>query len=554
MPDPDDQEVTPVAPDESATDEATQAELTPDQATPDGSTPDESAPSDAREADAHPGRARRAALVGLRVVAGTVGVVAAAAVIGAVGLLPLPAHRIAVPSVTVTPDPTDQVRVCAGALLRLGDDTGQNANIPSSLGAPSVRGGAIGGDLISEPLALSDADTGGGSSAPDELTIPPAAGATLAGAQSQVADAPDYTGLAAASCAEPSGSVWLVGGSTAVGRTTLLTLANPSPVDATVAITILTASGAVSAPGMSGIVVKAGAQRVIPLAGFAPDVQTPVVHVVSRGGQVVGYLQQSIVRGLDAGGVDLVGAGVAPSTHLVIPGVRVFDAVGVNKALALADWDDVAAAVRVAVPGDKAAKVQVSLVPEDAKLDGLSFEMDVTSGQVSELGLDSAAATDSGGVAIPDGMYSVVIDSDQPVVAGVRVSTAVDPAGGNPAAATSSDTTAPPSDFAWFGASPALSGDTAVSIAAGPSPMLSAMNPTKAAVTLTLDAQDGGSDLSLAVPAGGSASVAVAPGVTYLLKGATGLVAAVSYAGNARLAHYGISSSGPVSGPIVIHP
>ncbi|HEY4226669.1 MAG TPA: DUF5719 family protein [Pseudolysinimonas sp.] len=528
---------------------------------PDSGMPTVPAATTAQDADderppsrpGRPGRARRAAIVGLRVVTGTVGVVAALAVIGAVGLLPLPAHRIAVPSVSVTPVPTDQTRLCAGGLLRLGDETGQNANSASSLGAPSLRADSIGASLSSAPLALSDADTGGGASAPDQLTIPAAAGATLSGAQSQVAEAQDFTGFAAAACAEPSGSVWLVGGSTAVGRTTLLTVANPSSVDATVALTILGKDGPVSAPGMSGIIVKSGAQRVIPLAGFAPDVATPVVHVQASGGQVVAYLQESIVRGLDAGGVDLLGGGVAPTEHLVIPGVRVSDAVGVNKALALPDWDDVVAAVRVAVPGAKAAKVQVSLVPQDAKLDGLTFEMDVSSGQVSELGLDSAAQTDTGKVAIPDGTYSVVIDADQPVVAGVRISTAVDPAAGDPAAAAQSDTTAPPSDFAWFAPASPLTGDTAVTIAPGPAPMLSATNPTKASITMTLEAQDG-PDLSLVVPAGGSASLAVSAGSTYLLKGATGLLAAISFAGAAELAHYTIASAGPVSGPIVVHP
>jgi len=499
------------------------------------------------------GRARSVALVGLRVVAGTVGIVASIAIIGAVGLLPLPSHRIAIPTVTVTPDPADQVRVCPGALLRLGDENGQNANTPSSLGAPSITRAGIGADLTNQRIAVSDAATGGGSSAPDVLTLPPAAGATLAGAQSQVAHASDYTGLAAATCAEPSGSIWLVGGSTAVGRSTLLTLANPSPVDATVALTILSSNGPVSAPGMSGIVVKAGSQRVIPLAGYAPDVESPVVHVVSRGGQVVAALQQSIVRGLDAGGVDLIGAAGDPAKHLVIPGVRVLDAVGVNKTLGLSDWDDVVAAVRVAVPGSRSAKVQVELKPQDTKLDGLSFEVDVSSGEVSELGLDSAAGTDSGSVTIPDGMYTVVIDADQPVVAGVRVSTAEDPSTHGGAAATS-DTTAPPSDFAWFEPSPVLNGDTAVAIADGPAPMLSVVNPTTASVTVTLDAQSGGPSLSLTIAAGAAASIAVKPDTVYLLKNAKALVAAVSYAGDAQLAHYGVSSAGPVSGPIVIRP
>jgi hypothetical protein len=490
-------------------------------------------------------------VVGLRVVAGTVGIVASVAIIAAVGLLPLPAHRIAVPTVTVTPEPSDQVRVCPGALLRLGDESGQNANTASSLGAPRVTSGGSGAELVSAPLPVSDAGTGGTPAAPDRLTIPPTAGGTLAGAQSQLADAQDYTGFAATECAEPSGSIWLVGGSTAVGRSTLLTLANPSPVDATVELTIAGANGPVSAPGMSGIVVKAGAQRVIPLAGFAPDVATPVVHVIASGGQVVAYLQQSTVRGLDAGGVDLVGGAAAPARHLVIPGVRVLDAVGVNKALALPDWDDAAAAVRVLAPGAASAKVQVSLVPEDATFGGQSFEMDVSAGEVTELGLDSGAGTDSGAVTIPDGVYTVVIDSDQPVVAGVRVSTAVDPAAADPAAA---DATAPASDFAWFDPSAVLTRNTAVSIAPGPAPMLSVMNPTTAAVTVTLAAEGSGGGATLLVPAGSAASIAVDPGTTYLLGNATGLFAAVSYAGSARLAHYPVASAGPVSGPIVIHP
>jgi hypothetical protein len=99
-----------------------------------------------------------------------------------------------------------------------------------------------------------------------------------------------------------------------------------------------------------------------------------------------------------------------------------------------------------------------------------------------------------------------------------------------------------------------LTQNTAVSIARGPAPMLSVMNPTTAAITLKLDAEGSGADLTLLVPAGGSASIGVAPGTTYLLTDAKGLFAAVSYAGDAELGHYPIASAGPVSGPIVIHP
>ena len=103
---------------------------------------------------------------------------------------------------------------------------------------------------------------------------------------------------------------------------------------------------------MNGIDVPAGAQRVLSLAGFAPGLVSPVVHVEARGGQVIAFLQQSIVRGLDAVGVDLVDAAPDPATDLTFPGVRVFDSVGVNRALSLDDWDDVAPIVRIAEPGD----------------------------------------------------------------------------------------------------------------------------------------------------------------------------------------------------------
>ena len=497
------------------------------------------------------GRARRVALVGLRVVAGTVGIATAVAVIAVVGLVPLPTHAITPPTVVVTPTPANQTRLCAGGLLRLGDESGQHAGTASSIGAPSVRGGAVGASLQGSALAASDAGTGGASSAPRLLSIPATPGATLSGAQSQVAEAQDYSGFAAASCAEPSGSIWLVGGSTSVGRTTLLTLANASGVDATVALTILSPDGAVNAPGMAGIVVKAGEQRVIPLAGFAPDVASPVVHVVARGGQVTAYLQQSIVRGLDAGGIDIVNSGAEPATHLVIPGVRVRNSVGVNRALALPGWDDVVAAVRVAVPGAAAAKVQVSLVPQDSKLTGLSFEMDVAAGQVNQLPLDSAADTDTGSVAIPDGDYTVVLDSDRPVVAGARVSTALDAPGAD--GSTSSDLTAPASDFAWYATAPVLTADTAVTIAPGASPELSATNTGAKDVALVLKAQ-GGQDLTLNVPAGAAASIPVATGTTYLLQGAKGLIVGISYAGDALLGAYPVASARPVSGPITIHP
>lgn len=503
---------------------------------------------DAPLAAAGTGRARRAALVGLRFITGIVGLAAATATIAAVGLTPFPDVGPTPPSVTITPAPADQVRACAGAVLRLGTEDGQNADVPQAIGVPSVRVGSVAATVDRSPLAKTDAGTGGTSSAPEVLRVTPSDGAAVAGAQSQVTDAIDFFGFAAASCAEPSSSIWLVGGATTVGRTTLITLTNPTAVAATVKLTILGEAGAISAPGMNGIDVPPGTQRVLSLAGFAPGLVSPVVHVEARGGQVVAGLQQSIVRGLDAVGVDLIGAAADPSTELTIPGVRVLDALAVNRAVSLTDWDDVVPVIRIAVPGTDKAKVQVSVIPADPAVDGTSFVTEIDGGTVDELALDSGADIDTG-IALADGLYTVKIDSDQPVVAGVRVSTAID-------AGDSTDDApaqAPPSDLAWYAPAPTLTGDTLVTIAPGPDPQLAMVNPTEAEVQVVFAAQ-GGTDITLVIPAGGSAAAPVVAGTTYLLQGAAGLHAAVSYAGDARLAAYTLSSPRPVSGPITIRP
>lgn len=504
--------------------------------------------ADATPENAPRGRARRVALLSLRLVAGTVAVVAAAATVGAVGLAPFPVVGLTPPGVTVTPTPADELRTCAGTTLRLGDETGENADTPEAIGIPSVRSGAVNATLETSALPTSDAGNGGSSGAPTVLRIASSDGSLLAGAQSQVVDAKDFRGFSAATCAEPSGSIWLAGGATTVGRTSILTLANPTDVAAQVTISIFGEKGKVAAPGLSGIDVPAGGQRVLSLAGFAPGLVSPIVHVEARGGQVVAYLQQSIVRGLDAVGLDLVGAAPDPTTDLTFPGVQVFDSVGTNRALSLDDWDDIAPVVRILNPGTEPTEVTVSVTPIDPEGIGTSFPVQAEPGTVTEVGLDSGAEVDSG-VALADGIYTVTMTATEPIVAGVRVSAAADIG----AIETEGIIPAPASDVAWYTASPALAGDAFVTIAPGPSPVLVAVNPTGAAVSLVLAAQ-GGQDITLDVPANGAASTPVVAGVSYVLTDPTGLYAAVSYATDDAMAAYPVTVARPVSGPILIRP
>ena len=504
---------------------------------------------------------RRGLVLGARIASGTVAAGIAVAAIAAVALLPLPSSTATPRTVEVTPAPADQVRVCPGAAVRLGDVSGADADQAFVIGAPTVEAAVADGDLERSRLA-SDDDTAAAAAAPEVLRVPPPEDALVGGAQTQDVDAPDFRGLAAEACAEPTGSAWLVGGATTVGRSTFLVLANPTEVDARVTLQIFGEEGPVSAPGLAGILVPAGAQRVLSLAGFAPGLSSPVVHVTARGGRVVASLQQSIVRGLDAVGVESIGAGADPATALVVPGVRLVDTVGTTRATALVDWQDVVPVVRLGVPGDADGTVTVRVVPEGGDAIGTSFELAVAAGEVADVPLDAAVeegahAPDEEGAGeehahgLVDGVYTVFVDADVPVVAAVRASTAADV----PTATSDIDTlaTAPPSDLAWFAAAPALDGGAVLAVPPGPAPLVSIANPTAETVEVELAPLGGGDPVLVTVPAGGAATLGVAPG-SYRLGGSEGLAVAVSYAAVGRLASFTLAPDRPVAGAVVVHP
>lgn len=493
---------------------------------------------------------RRGLLIGARIASGLVASGVAVVVIVAVGLAPLPVVSAADPAIEVQPAPAAPLRVCPGAAMRLGDSSGANADQAYAIGAPRVDAAVAGGDL--DRTAVISADPAAGpSAAPESLTTAAGPDAQVAGAQLQDIAAPDFAGLVAASCTEPSSSSWLVGGATTVGRTSSLLLANPTEVDARVALEIWGEDGSVEAPGLSGIEVPAGHEVVLSLAGFAPGIESPIVHVASRGGRIVASLQQSIVRGLDAVGVDAVGATGEPATSLVIPGVRLTDTVGTNRALALADWQDVVAAIRVGVPGDEAATVTVRVVPQTPDAVGTSFEMHVDAGSVLDAPLDAGGLQEGADASLADGLYTVYLDSDAPIVAAARISTAVD--AGSEQAEDDGLGQAPPSDLAWFSAAPALSGSALVVVPAGPSPIVSIVNPTGEALDLELVNQRDGTAMPVTIGADATFVAPIDPGV-YLLAGADGLSIGVSYADAGKLAAFVLSPPRPVAGPIGIRP
>lgn len=474
------------------------------------------------------------AIVGARVATGVIGIALAGVTIAAAALLPLPSSTAIPASELVVPVPTAQQLVCAGPILRLSDDSGEGATQASALGEPGIASDSSTGSVASDPLDQSDAGTGGTDQAPQVISTPPnEADPTerilISGAQSQNVDEGDFVGLAAADCGVASADIWLAGGATTVGRTTLLTLNNPTEVAATVDLELFGENGPITAPGTGGIVVPPSGQRVLSLAGFAPEVLSPVVHVTSTGGQVVAELQQSTVRGLQAGGVEIVGPTQAPSLETIIPGLVITGATDIAENLGIGPgFEDLQTILRVYVPGTEEADATIRVIPEDGVGTGTSFEFTFDAGRVMDVPIPDLA----------DGSYTVRVESELPLLAAVRAS------------AASGDST----DFLWLPAAPALADTAQVSIAPGPSPRLHLANPSTQTVTVELVGSDGGEDETVEVAAGAAVTVDVESGASYVLSGFAQLYASVTVVDGGMIAGYAVRPPGIGSSPILIYP
>lgn len=222
----------------------------------------------------------------------------------------------------------------------------------------------------------------------------------------------DLRGLAAAQCQQPGNDVWLLGASTALGRTAVLNVSNASATPATVNLDLFGAQGQIQAPGARGLLVAPGTTRSVNLAGLAPNEPELAVHLRSTGGPVAGTIQQSVLRGLVPGGVDFLSPGAAPSTLQVMSGVDVQDASAVQALGAKAGFTDAVPALQLAVPGSSDAVVQV-------KVYGANGERQMPDGGVVTVKGGTVASLKLDG--LPSGSYTVTASSDVAFVASTRV-------------------------------------------------------------------------------------------------------------------------------------
>ncbi len=292
-------------------------------------------------------------------------------------------------------------------------------------GAGTVQVGTLAGGGTSQPASRQATAQTTERARPLSVRVPDATGVAvqakgalapgIVGIQTWLRRGDDDRGLAMAPCATPSSDLWLVGGDRGPSRTERLVLANPGANTISVDFTVLGAQGTIAGTG-HGISIPPRSRSILSLDTLAPDVASPVVHVVASGGQVAGILSDAWIDGATGRGIDDSAPAAGPSQDLVVAGI---DKAGVAR-------------LRIGNPGAEESLVQVQVLTAKGPVQPDALRaVRVPAGSAIDVPLDVA-----------DGPIGVHLVADQPVVAGAwverRVATGTDRMG----------------DFAWAPATP----------------------------------------------------------------------------------------------------
>lgn len=456
-------------------------------------------------------RVIRVAATSVRVVVGAA--FAAACVVGMVVAIAAPWPTVAnhPAQAQVTPQPADPVLACNGDFRALGRDTADPSQMAPAASARFIAGGSEGAP---DATPLSPTDLAGAGELRRLSAVAEGGATPLIGASESITiAADDYAGFAAAPCRAASSESWLFGGTVATGSSDLIVLTNPGSVPSTVTLTMY---GTVR--GTSTVIVPAGAQTALPLASIASGSEVPVVKVSAAGSPVRAVLQSSLTQTLDPIGIDLQDALASAQQHPVIGGVQLFPD----------ESDDSAAAIlRLLSPGkDTTAHVTVRAVGETRIAN--SFDVDLTTDTPVEVGLSN----------LDPGLYTVYVDAESAVLAGVRVQ----------------DGVAPGSDFAWIMPAPELADEVLAAVPAGPSATMFLTNDGDADVTVTLSPLSGGEAQKLTVPAGSSVSAELHVSTVYSLDPTGPVHATVAMMAKGALAVWPVWPGAAAQQSIVVYP
>ncbi|GAB2841944.1 DUF5719 family protein [Microbacterium insulae] len=468
-------------------------------------------------------RVFRWATTSTRLLAGTLAATGAVVAVVTAVTIPWPGVVREPAALSVVPAPAASVVACDGPLLSLGRDVTQAGGLTVAATQQVTSGVSEGAAAPGQSAVIPD-----GRSTPDGpavFTAPPVdrQRVDVAAAGSSTVTAEDLSGFAASACRPPLLESWLVGGSGETGAADLVLLSNPGVVPATVQLTVFGSAGEQNPPGGADIVIPAGTQRVIPLAGLVLGEASPVVRVSASGAPVHASLQTSITRTLVPGGVDQVDPIREPQATQVITGVAVTRSPGADGA------SDVATALRLLSPSaDTSASVTVTPVGRDQPALAPQ-DVPLVAGEPIEV--------DLGG--LPIGSYTVRVEAGEPVVAAVWQATGFG-AG---------------DDFAWYTPAPLVSVPSLFAAPSGPAPVLTVINPASEPADVVVVSADGAFRLEVSVPAAASVTARLSSNTVYLLDPGDGEVrAGLSLTGDGALAGMPVWSADAATPPIVVYP
>jgi hypothetical protein len=438
--------------------------------------------------------------------------------------------------------PIDQSMVCSGPLFLTGGLTGDNLGSFERTGEASLdftaEGiGSVQVDSVSrdslELWPLADGRVFYSESIASDTELKnidtnfdsPQGSTVLTGSTSQLVQVDSMSGLAGASCQEPSTDFWLVGGSTADGRESLLILSNPSPIDETVDINIYTELGKIEVAGTTGVSVLAQSTTVISLASLAPSANSLAVQVLSQGARLAGWIQHRSVSGLESLGVDYVSPAIAAATEVVIPGLSIRGTETINQVSQTEGIADAGHALRVFAPTGATIAVQIISSSEDVF--GSVLTETIEAGTVKDFPITE----------LFDGDYTVFITSDQPIYASARV-------------AIGNDNGEPRIDFAWLGAGEVVTSPRAVTVSAELDSLLVLGNPSGETVTASVKNLRTGFTSRVLVPASGTAAIEITGAVA--IESEVGVYASVVSQKDFQITSFGVNNQSSVGGSVPV--
>jgi len=357
-----------------------------------------------------------------RLLWGPVGVAAAAlallAALGAVATVVAPASRGVAAAVVVEVPVVETVVACPGLRSRKGftESTVSAATPPRSdadPAAPAEEGAGLVTTLTRDPgkaevLIQLDApgDRGSyvGRSGERDSVVGRATESLAPGfsvTQTERTVDGGGRGLAGTACLPTGADFWFVGAASGIGQQAVIVLTNPEDATAAVDVTFYGRRGEINAPAGRGVQVPSRQRVELPVVKIAPAQQVLAIHVQVQAGRLSAAVTETDVEGFLPRGSDWIPGTEAPATDLVVPGVPKVGKGRAGKVL-----------LDIVAPGEGAV-VSLKIVAPDGTFAPLDADVvDVPGATVRTVDLTEALDGDPA---------AVLLSSDQPVTAGVRV-------------------------------------------------------------------------------------------------------------------------------------